>query len=261
MMYLCDYHVHSRFSCDSATSVAEACETAVRRGIQELGFADHVDFYPGDEGFGYYDYEAHRTALEQARKEFGAKLVVRQGLEVDYLREHEDQVRAYLEDKSFDFLIGSVHYVNGYHISASKPTDMSLADLHDRYLRELEACIKSGLFDIIGHPDYVRRQLAYRFEPSESERFAEDAARVMELAARADVVLEINVRPGRLMVPSLFLLQRYRQAGGKAVAVGSDAHRPEEIGGRAEEGLRLARQAGIPFQATYSKRSRKLLPI
>jgi len=260
-MYLCDYHVHSRFSFDSATPVTDACETAIRRGIKELGFADHVDFYPGDEGFGYYDYEAHRTALQQARKEFGAKLVVRQGLEVDYVRQHEDQARTYLEDKSFDFIIGSVHYVDGYHIGASKATDMSLSELHDRYLAELEACIRSGLFDIIGHPDYLRRQLAHRFGSSEFDPFAGDLARVMELMAEADVVPEINVRPERLMVPSLFLLQRYREAGGKAVAIGSDAHRPEEIGGRAVEGLSLARQAGIAFQATYGERRRKLLPI
>jgi len=48
-----DYHVHTRFSCDSEAEMAAACEVAIARGMSEIAFTDHADFDPLDACYEY----------------------------------------------------------------------------------------------------------------------------------------------------------------------------------------------------------------
>ena len=40
-----DYHVHSRISPDGKSSMEKMCESAAKKGIEELVFTEHYEFY------------------------------------------------------------------------------------------------------------------------------------------------------------------------------------------------------------------------
>jgi histidinol-phosphatase (PHP family) len=63
---LVDYHVHSTFSCDGRSSINDLCEKAIELKFREIGFSEHVDFDPSDEGFGFFDYENYQSAIKEA---------------------------------------------------------------------------------------------------------------------------------------------------------------------------------------------------
>ena len=263
-MYLCDYHVHSDFSEDGTSPMAEICQRAIELGVKELGFADHIDFFPGDKGWGYFDYQAYAAGIREVRERFGEKLIIRKGLEVDYQREFESDMRRELQDISFDFVIGSVHYSAHRYIDAVSLSGLPLSTIYGEYIAELQASIKSGLFDIIGHLDYVRRQLREIHQPVDFDAYLPPLREVIKEALDADMVIEINFRhhqEGRPILPPLKLLEEYGRCGGKSVVISSDTHQVEELGRGLRYAISLAQRAGIRFLATYENRTCRPVPI
>lgn len=104
-----DYHVHSNHSSDSDVALVEICKRAIQLGIVEIGFSEHVDLDPRNWGYKYFDYERYSSDIRKARELFGDQLVVRKGIEVDYQHWFEKNIREWLRDKEFDYVIGSVH--------------------------------------------------------------------------------------------------------------------------------------------------------
>ncbi|MBI5568268.1 MAG: PHP domain-containing protein, partial [Chloroflexi bacterium] len=49
-----DYHLHSHYSCDCQSTMAEQCASAIAKGIPEIGLTDHFDLHPLDECSGYF---------------------------------------------------------------------------------------------------------------------------------------------------------------------------------------------------------------
>lgn len=76
-----DYHVHSNHSVDGQSSIDEMCHQAVKLGLAEIGFCEHVDFTP--KGLGLIDYERYSQELRQAQSRYGG-LTIRKGIEIDY---------------------------------------------------------------------------------------------------------------------------------------------------------------------------------
>ena len=95
-------------------------------------------------------------------------ITVRLGLEVDYFPETIERVQEQLATYPFDFLIGSVHFVDGFPIDFhAQPWQEIPQDSRDTvwrgYWRLLRATAQSGIFDIIGHFDLPKK---FNFFPS-----------------------------------------------------------------------------------------------
>ena len=82
---------------------------------------------------------------------------VRFGLEVCYFREHADRIAELARDRGFDFLLGSIHYVDGFafDLGAEYWDGMDADRLFRRYFEDSVSLAESGLFDGIGHPDHI----------------------------------------------------------------------------------------------------------
>src|SRR5436190_22227780 len=111
-LFAIDYQVHSLRSHDGHASIREQCLRAVETGLDEIGFSEHKDFDPQDPAVDVFDYALYLAEIERARKEFGSALNIRMGVEVDYQKWFEDEISAFLATRAFDFVIGSVHYVD-----------------------------------------------------------------------------------------------------------------------------------------------------
>src|SRR6476661_7526330 len=98
--------------------MVDSCRAAIAAGITEIAFTDHVDHVPTDMGYGYYRAEAYFESLEAAGLEYGDRLTILAGAEVDFHTETVDEVGKFMDryGKEYDFVIGSVHYESGGHI-------------------------------------------------------------------------------------------------------------------------------------------------
>jgi histidinol-phosphatase (PHP family) len=232
---LVDYHVHSTHSCDGKSSIIDMCQKAMDLGLAEIGFSEHADFDPSDEGFGFLSYEKYSHDLQKARQLFEEKLCIRKGVEVDYQSRFEEQIRSWLQGKEFDFIIGSVHYVDGELINQQLLTTKNLAYVYARYFDELIRSIKSRLFDVVGHLDIVRKYAIPRRNVRSAVNYASGIRTILKETINQGLYLEINSKPSLpgqgsiITMPSRETIRKYIDYGGRLISVGSDAHSTREL--------------------------------
>lgn len=76
-----DFHVHTLFSCDSKTTMAEYCEEAIRQEIKHICFTDHVDYNENDVGYGFYKPQAYFEEFRRAQDRYSDKIMLLCGIE------------------------------------------------------------------------------------------------------------------------------------------------------------------------------------
>jgi len=239
-----DLHVHSAFS--DGSPMAEMADAAAAAGLEGIGFADHC--IPFEDAHGRRDrhdlvehVEERRAAIEDLRE--SVDLRVFDAAEVSYDPAHEDDLTALLERAGFDYTIGSVHFAGGYHYTTPGAfeglDEAALEDAIDCYVDAVVAMVESGLFDVVGHVDLVERVPALRGRLDEAAR-----ERIADAVVAADAVVEYNAgradREWRELHPAPPLREALRSRG-VAFTVGTDSHRPDELGARVDH----LREAGF----------------
>ncbi len=231
---LVDYHVHSNYSCDGKSTILEMCQKAVELGIVEIGFSEHMDFEPKDSGFGFFNYERYSHEIKSAQKLFRYRLAIRKGVEIDYQHCFEDDIRVWLENKSFDFIIGSVHYVEHEYVDHRLVARKDLKEVYQAYFDEVARSIESGLFNVVGHFDLIRQYVANSSSELRGFDYWERVKSILEGISGGKMYLEVNLKGWRegskSMIPCSELVRFFIESGGKLISVGSDAHSTGEIG-------------------------------
>ncbi len=258
MIYRTDYHMHTIYS-DGRFEPHEYIEAALKLGISEIGFSDHLHPGGGDLTWSMDHkklpgYVKHILRL----KEENSNIVVRLGLEMDYIpgmgRLTEKIINAY----PFDFIIGSVHYMGGETVDHGPEfyQTRDVGQIYEEYFRLIAEAASTGYFDIMGHPDLVRIH-GYRPEGDITWLYEEMASALK----RHDVAIELNTngrnKPLREFYPDSSYLGIFA-AHGVPVCVNSDAHYPERVGQFQDEGYELLRKAGYREMALFEGRRREL---
>ena len=116
-----------------------------------------------------------------------------------------------------------------------------------------------GRFDSLAHLTYPFRYLPPQWREEGYGRWRECIDAVLSALAEKGLALEINVSGLRQEIgrtlPDLPIIRRFRELGGEWVTVGSDAHRPEDVGRHIRDGLALAAEAGFRYYAVYENRT------
>ncbi len=281
--YIGDYHIHTRFSCDSESRMAAVCETAIARGLHEVAFTDHLDYGPDDLP-NYFQPVEYLADIERCRARYGDRLTIRAGLEVGEPHLFAQEVGAVLAVGTFDFVIGSAHYAASLNLSISKGAaslnlpiskgadglqcawkspffEQPLRQAYEAYFRQVVHLAAEGDFDVLGHLDLVKRD-AHKFgKPYDGPGPYADMIR----AALRSIVergkgIEINTSAlykGRGMdetCPSIEILRWYRELGGEILTFGSDSHSPDKIGAHFDVALDMARSVGFTHLASFEQR-------
>lgn len=255
-----DYHMHSDLSCDSDFTMAEMCQTALNRGILEIAFTEHYDLNPNDSCNTFYNPTRYFETLEAARREFGPQgLTIRAGVELGEFHCYRDTIQPVLETWPYDVVLGSLHWV-GENLMFD-PQYFRTHPAHEAvpaYFAELEMMVRGGGFDVLSHPDVIKR-IAYEVYKGFDIAEWEDAVRpVWQACIESGIGIEINTAGLRLNVdethPSLLALRWYRQMGGELLTIGSDSHRPQHVGFGLSRALDLARRAGFTRLCSYERR-------
>jgi histidinol-phosphatase (PHP family) len=262
---LIDCHFHSNHSFDSRAPLAAMCRRALELGLTHVCPTEHADFDPQDAGYGYLDVEGYFGALDACQAQLDGQIVVLKGVEVDYQSRFEAEVRAFLARHAFDFVIGSAHYADGLYIEDALLAAYDLDTAYRRYFNAVREVAASGLFDVVGHLDLLKR---YRPPPGgvlDVRRYADEIDAILRAAVETGTGLEINTSGLRQApaetFPGLETLRRYRELGGQVLTLGSDAHRPEDLGKNVGDGLALARAAGFEAIAVFVNRQPRWLDI
>jgi histidinol-phosphatase (PHP family) len=249
-----DAHLHTNLSPDSDVVIDIYAAAALERGITELAITDHVDFEPGAPAFGYTTFADRERVVRQAAERWGPQgVAIRFGAELTYDRSWESDIREHLARHQYDFTIGSVHVRIESPYSRMRVRGWvegrSLREIVAPSFDEVEAAARSGLFDALGHLDVVKRFL----HPFVSKEDFADSPELYEPILRALVesgtALEINTSGLRHRVaetyPSAQVVRRFREMGGRAVTVGSDAHRADQFGWALADGYGHAVDGGF----------------
>jgi histidinol-phosphatase (PHP family) len=248
-----DSHLHSDLSSDSIVPIDAYAEQAVERRIAELAITDHLDFDPRAPNAAFRSYGERERRVREAAERWDGRVAIRFGVEISYESAREDEIRDHLARHAYDFVIGSVH-VHSFspwhapHVDATM-RGRTLAEAIAPYFEEVEAAARSGLFDTIGHLDYVKKYLVRHVPPTSFvalDRLYEPA--LLAIAGNG-IGLEVNTSGLRHAVgetyPGPWAVERFRQLGGDRVTIGSDAHAHDHFTFGLERAYRIAADAGF----------------
>lgn len=249
-----DAHLHTDHSPDSDVAIDAYARQAVDRGIAEIAITDHVDFEPGAPAYEFVPFvERERVVREAAERWAADGLAIRFGVEITWDRRWEDDIRAHLARHAYDFVIGSVHVYRDSPFAAGNVAGWvagrSLAAIVEPYFREVVAGARTGLFDTMGHIDFVKRYLVPHVTAADLAAAPELYEPILSALVESGTALEVNTsglrQPAGETYPSPTIVARYRALGGRAITIGSDAHRAEAFAWGLADGYAAARDAGF----------------
>ena len=249
-----DAHLHTTRSPDANVPLEVYARLAVERRIAELAITDHVDFDPRGPAYAFSTFADREREVRDAAELWGPRgVAIRFGVEITYQRAYEADIRSYLGRHRYDFVIGSVHigpddpYTSGR--VASFVAGRSLAEIVQPYFDEVLAAARCGLFDTLGHLDFVKRYLHPHVTPDQLARAPELYEPLLHALVDSGTGLEINASglrqtPGETY-PSAAVVRRFRELGGRHVTAGSDAHLESSFAFGLDHAYRHAADAGL----------------
>ena len=249
-----DAHMHTTMSPDSNVPIDTYAAAALDRGIAEIAITDHVDFEPGAPAFAYATFADRERIVRGAAERWGPQGVhIRFGVELTYDRSWERDIRDHLGRHAYDFTIGSVHdrVDSQYHPRrvAAWVDGRPLSEIVAPSFDEVAAAARSGLFDAIGHIDGVKRYLYPHVTPAALADAPELYEPILHALVDSGTALEVNTSGLRYAIGEPFpppaIVARFRELGGRAITVGSDAHRAEHFGWGLADGYAIAAEAGF----------------
>jgi len=273
---LTDYHVHLRpddpdTGADRYLVAANAERyrlAASERGIEELGISEHV--YRFAQALDVWQHPLWRDAARDDLDAYVAFLRdetdLKVGIEADFVPGREDRMAKLLDARDWDYVVGSIHFLgdfaldhDGYDIWGA---GQSPEAVWRRYFETLGEAARTGMFDILAHPDIVKYWGATRpHPPGDLRRFYELA---MDGIAETRIAIELSTaglrKPVGALYPDPAFLEMCLQAG-CPVALSSDAHVPGDLGHGYDRALELLDGLGVGELAVFAGRERRLEPI
>jgi histidinol-phosphatase (PHP family) len=273
---LTDYHVHLRPDGDGTpaagyftpANVERYRAAAEERGIAELGASEHV--YRFRQALDVWQHPFWReNAVDDidAYVEFARDQGLKAGVEADFVPGREDRMANLLETRPWDYVIGSVHFVGEQAVDHPDWDIWTTSNVEPdkvwrRYFELLGEAARSGLFDILAHPDLVKVWGADRPRPDgDLRRFYELA---IEGIADAGIAIEVSTaglrKPVAERYPAPPFLAMCLEAG-CPIALSSDAHLPEHVGFEYASTVAWLAEQGVRELCVFEGRARRLEPI
>jgi histidinol-phosphatase (PHP family) len=272
---LTDYHLHLRpdepgtspkryFTAENVERYREAATAA---GIEELGVSEHVyRFSQALELWRHPFWEEQARDDLDAYCEFVRGAGLKLGIECDFVPGAEDRTANLLEVRDFDYVVGSVHFVGeravdheGWDVwEGSGDADQ----VWQRYFEALAECARSGLFDVLAHPDLVKVWGRGRPRPERDPRHYYEPA--VEAIAASGIAVEVSTAGLRKPVGELYPSRAFAEMcveAGAPFALSSDAHLPEQVGYGYDQALELFGEIGVGEICVFAGRERSLAPL
>jgi len=267
-----DYHTHTPLCQHAEGTPEQYVDAAIAAGLTEYGISDHAPVQKPDGTEPFDDWRMLSSQIPEylewimkAKKHAGDRLAVRCGLECDWLPGSENWTQHLRELHPWDYLIGSVHYIGKENWDFDNPkwlgkwVHSNIEEAWDLYWKTYTEMADSGLYDILAHPDLIKK---FGYHPAgDLSRYYEPA---IDAIATSGAMIEINTaglhKPCAEIYPHLTFLELARDAGIDLI-ISSDAHHPAEVARDRHTAETLAKSAGYTHTTLIHQRQRTYCEI
>lgn len=277
-----DSHNHlTPWSRDAVQSREDLLASAKKNGLFGVGISDHYDIgsYTPDGLEWVFDikdylktFVPYKKTLAEARKSDELSFSI--GIELGYLPEYEDRLKAIMEEKDFDYFIFSLHCIDGA-CPGDDAHNFFTGSLQEDHERALEASIK-GLTQfpdvhIFAHFDYTSRYAPECKSKMLYRDFPDHFDRLFSLLIEEGIALEINTGTidylrrrgyeGLAVFPDEEIIKRFLDLGGELLTISSDTHGPVHHRRPIRETLEFLRSCGVKKLAYFENQKVCTHPI
>lgn len=255
-----NYHNHTVFCGHASGSVDEYILKAIENGITEFGFSDHApvpeDIRPGI-SMSPGEVEKYLSLIAGMKEKYKDRIEIKTGLEIDFPF-FESLNRKYLTDLRIDYIIGSVHYMDGWGFDnpaeVSRYDERDIDDIYDDYYRLIEGLVDARFCDIVGHFDLVKK-----FGHRACKDMAGVIIRIAKKMSAYGICAEINTsglrKPVKEIYPSDDIINIFFREN-VPLTIGSDSHSPDDVCSGYEPAIEKIRSAGYRKLSGFTRRVR-----
>lgn len=257
-----DYHIHTPLCKHASGEMEEYVEVALENGLTEICFADHIPLpnsFDADHRMSLKDMDTYIEQINILKRRY-REISILLGIEADYIEGFEGYLEQFLSNYPFDLVIMAIHFLRrwppGQWVFDFEYTRKTIQQRYKDYFNVMVKGIKTGLFDVVGHLDLIKRPRMTVIDTNHRE-----VKQVLDAAHQAGMSIELNVsglwKPINDIYPSLEILEMVAQKG-VPIVMASDAHQPEHVGAYFDELLNhLFNYPGLKM-ASYQRRTRSV---
>ena len=281
---LFDYHTHVLdHGLSKSLRIEETIKSAVDKGLNLICLTDH---YPLPSGFKDPTkekdcampmswYPEYQKKAGEITKKYSSQIEVLRGAEVDWLPGYEKWTKEEIARWSFDYLIGSVHFLGQIKEAKGKRSFVidyqeeefrsgvayygGVRPLIEAYYKEVRSMVNSGLFDGVGHIDLIKKYNDGSLFSEDEKWYRKEVLQTLDVIAKEKMIMEVNTsgwdRKCNAFYPSFWVLKEARKRN-ISVTLGSDGHTPETIGKDLEKGRALIKASGYGSIVRFRKREK-----
>lgn len=266
---LADYHVHCEYSDDSVYLMEDVVKDAIKKGINEICFTDHVDYgikddwdsgkeimYRDGEPFANVDYPRYEKQIRYLQDKYN-NITIKMGLEFGMQVHTIPQFQKLYNRYPFDFIILSCHQVNDQEFWTQEfQKGKTQQEYNERYYQEIYNVIKQYKdYSVLGHLDLIVRYDKNGVYPF--EKVKPIVEKILRQVIQDGKGIEVNTSYHRYgikdMTPSRDILKLYKELGGTIITIGSDSHKEEHLGAYIQEAKNELIALGFEKYCTFEK--------
>lgn len=266
----CDYHVHTNYSDDSEYLMEDVIEDAIKLGMNEICFTDHVDYgikvdwdelkeiSSQNKPTVNVNYPLYFEEISRLKEKYNTKINIKQGLEFGIQMHTLQKFQSLYNKYDYDFVILSIHQVDDkefwtyeFQKGSSEP------EYYKAYYEELYNIVQNyHNYSVIGHMDMLKR-----YDDKDGyDAFIQHKdiiTKILKYIIKDGKGIELNTSSIRYglddLMPSKDILKLYYELGGRIITIGSDSHKKEDLGSHIEELKKVLKEIGFNKFCTFEK--------
>jgi len=249
-----DYHLHSSFSADCDTPMEATIEQAIKAGLKEICFTEHIDYEYPDPTIDFdLDLLNYDKKLKQVSAQYRDQIQIKKGVELGLQPHQVEDYKKLMDTETFDFVICSMHTADKKDLhSGNFFANKTIEEAYRQYYEELLYCVTHFKhYSVLGHLDLVKR---YTTEQSEHD-FHDIIGEIFKVVITDGKGIELNTSGFRYGLksgmPSPDILKLYKACGGEIITLGSDSHVASTVAYQFQESLELLESLGFQYITTF----------
>lgn len=265
-------HTHCSHSVDSSTDIRDMIDRAMQLGVKYIAFTDHCDgdyLYNNspDKHTKQINLNSHIAEVLQCQREYKDKIYVALGIELGYTAEAQCDYKKVIDSTDeWDIIVNSIHTVLGIDCyRAEFFSNLSKREAYNKYLIAVLDSVKASYsYDVIAHLGYVIRRAPFADNTMVYGEHKDIIDAILNEIIYKNVSLELNTHTKSteiMFLPSIEIIKRYIELGGKQFTFGTDAHGVDTIGRKYKETASIMKEIGVKYFNVYKKRNIEKIKI
>jgi histidinol-phosphatase (PHP family) len=232
----------------------QVVKDAIKLGLDEFCFTDHVDFpFVGR----YPNFDHYFAEIKGMQVKYGSQIMIKKGLEFGIQTHTIPEYKKLIEQYPMDFVILSLHQIDDLGFwNGEFQSGKTKSEYVQGYYQEILNIINMyDDYSVLGHLDLIRRY-SEAPEPILADSY-DFVAEILKTVIKKDRGIELNTSHIRYglddWMPAKDILELYHDLGGRVITIGSDSHKNDHLGFHIKEGRELLKEIGFTEFCTFER--------